>query len=157
MYGASRGDTLERLTFDARTTSPSFAARQVGPIDPVDDPIAGLLRRVGVDPWLGRPLDEITTATVDASAQLSPLQELRDPGRTRRGLAVVDLMGDVRREDKVLLEVNGTVVTAAPVTGGAGRSRSAVLLLPPGALRASGNELAVAIVRGDQVLGVSDA
>ena len=43
MYGASTGDGLERLTFDPRTARPSFAGRQVGPIQRGDDPIAGLL------------------------------------------------------------------------------------------------------------------
>ena len=52
----------------------------------------------------------------------------------------------------MLLEVNGAVVTAAPLrTTGEGNG-VADLLLPPGALAPSGNEIELALLRDGRVL-----
>ena len=65
---------------------------------------------------------------------------------------VATLHGDVQDDDVVLLEVNGVVVTAAPLRAVGGGDGLADLLLPPGALAPSGNQIELTLLRDERVL-----
>jgi hypothetical protein len=144
---------LERvIEFDHRTEAPTIADRWVGSIGPDDGPIDGLLDTLDVDPWLGRSIAELADGEADASAQVDAREDLRDPPRVPPGVAVVRLTGDLRPDDVVLLELNGRIVTAAPYTFPRADRATAHLLLPPGALQPSGNDVDVALLRGGRVL-----
>ena len=142
------------LEFDLRERAPMFDDRWVGTLEDGEDPIAGLLERIRVDAWLGRALDDVAVATVDVRADIEAADAFRDPGDVPPGIAVARLAGEVRSSDVVLLQVNGAVVTAAPVTQSPDHGPTAFFLLPPGALDESGNGLELALLRGGEVLRI---
>lgn len=140
------------ITFYTRDGSPSIEDRWVGPIDARDGPLAGLLDIVEAGPWLGRTIDEVARGSVDADAEVQSPDALRDPSSVPPGFVIVRMEGDLDVDDVVLLELNGTIVTAAPYTTvNDGRAR-VHLMLPPGALAPAGNEWRLAVVRGGSVL-----
>ena len=116
-------------------------------------PIAGLLALLDVEPWLGRSIDDQPRGQVSTTATVRRgIARLEDPGASPPGVVVVALHGDVQDDDVVLLEVNGAVVTAAPLRTTGGDNGVADLLLPPGALAPSGNEIELALLRDGRVL-----
>jgi hypothetical protein len=91
-----------------------------------------------------------------AQVRIEAADQLRDPGPIPPGFVVANLSGDLRAGDVALLELNGTIVTAAPLSTPSAERAKAYLMLPPGRLDASGNGVRLAVLRDGEVLRTTD-
>lgn len=124
---------------------PEVDDRIIGPREPDSDPISGLTDLLGVTDLLDRELDDLD-APIDGTASVADLADLTAPPRDTppRGL-VEGRVGSVDGDRTVLVAIDGTIVTAAPVEGD-GRFRA---LLPPAVLRPEGDTVRLGLIDED--------
>jgi arylsulfatase A-like enzyme len=158
-FGAGREKELQGVyEFGDDGRAPSARNRWIGSaVDGQEANLSSLLSMVGVDDLVGRSLDDIATGVQpDYDATLRSADELRSPGLAdaQPGLVtgrVAD--ADAREQDIILVEVNGTIVTGSPLWSDDQEGDPHFdALLPPGALEPEGNEVRLALWRGDDVL-----
>ncbi len=128
------------VDFESSEHRPTAADRLIGPIGPDDGPLAGLVARLGAEGEMGRSVADLG-AQAGPGTMVVDLEDLRDPptGKPLPG-RVTGKLDDPSLGDLVLVAVDGTVVTAAPVQA-QGWFQT---VLPPDALDPSGgNEVAV--------------
>ncbi len=129
----------EIIEFRSADHTPRADRRLIPPSQPGEAAIQGLMQHLGTEQDLGLTIDDLSP-TNGGKATLRRIADLRDPptdtpvGWTR---ATVE---DPSLGDAALLLVNGTVVTASPIT----ESGEARFLLPPDTLDMDGgNEIAI--------------
>lgn len=141
-------------TFDMSEVAPSTDDRRIGPITEDDDDIAGLLALLDVDDLLGRSLDDVLDADAPpVGADFWDVDRFRDPGTgDRMGLVLGYLHDPIADEGTVVLvEVNGSIVSAAALEDG----RRFDTLLPQGLFEDAGNTVRLAVGRDDSYLPVA--
>jgi hypothetical protein len=127
----------------------------IGEIKSADESMQGLLDRLDMDEWMGRPLGGAPAAS-GASVTGEDLDPLRGPGAVPYGVVALHLDGDVRPGDRVVVEIDGEVVTAAPVSTPEDDPTSYVMV-PPGVLGGSEHDVAVALVRDGRLLSLRES
>jgi arylsulfatase A-like enzyme len=153
----ARGDEKEIFDFGDDANSPRFervvgfdsSARPradlrsiPGPRDPDASPVEALARSIGLHDLLGAPVSSLgATEPSDVRVTVSDLGLLRAPPAwvPLLGVLLGQLRDDVVPGDKLVIALNGTVTTVAPVEA-SGRFHT---LLPPTELRREGNEVQV--------------
>jgi len=152
-FGADplRPKLVDILRFDSASRRPTIDRRRVGPRNPTDSFVAGLVRGIGLDGLLGRKLDHVVTVT-GGTAAIVDLDGLRapTPGQDPPGFVggVIEGPGGSTEQRFVVVATNGEIVTAAPV----GDEGTFSTLLPLGAIRRDGNDIRVALVDGNDVI-----
>ncbi len=128
----------EIMEFTSADHAPRAADRFIPPHQPGEAANRGLMQYLGTADQLGLTIDDLDP-TPGGEATLARAADLRDPTGPPVGWTQA-AVSDPSLGDIALLLVNGTVVTASPVTG----SGDVRFLIPPDALDvAGGNEIAI--------------
>lgn len=147
-FGGSRTPT-QRIEFTVDEHRPDAADRTVGSAAAGAHPLAGLLRSIGAEGWLGTDVAELEQVGPAGSATL-PRHELLSTD-SPEGAEIGMLSGQVLSPSTgqfVLLTVDGVVESAAPV-GPDGRFH---ILVAPDTPRGPGVEVGAFLVEGDRVI-----
>jgi hypothetical protein len=122
---------------------PDIGDRIVGPREAGSSPVAGLTDLVGVNDLLDVPFDDLD-GPVGGAASVVALADITEPspGATPPGFVEGSVEGTEGARTVVVVAIDGTIVTAAPVDGD-GRFRA---MLPPAAVRPEGSDLRLVLV-----------
>jgi hypothetical protein len=136
----------EIVAFDA-SYAPSASRRLIGPVEEGDLPVTALVARLGLQDALGGSPDELEPTSTER-VELASLEVLRQPHEWAPVTALIGgrVLG-ATQSGQLLMAVNGSVVTAAPVENGRFRT-----LVPPAAIRRDGNELRFLLLADDDVI-----
>jgi hypothetical protein len=140
----------ERYTFKDSEHFPSASSRSIGPSVGEDDSFAQLIKGLNVQEYLGRSVDEFAVMP-GGKARIDQLAELRKPRDDRPPMGVV--VGHLEflpKGDRVLIAVNGVIVTASPLVRFRDTDNFFIAMLPPGVM---GRENVIeALLIGDSAL-----
>jgi hypothetical protein len=141
--------TWERVLEFDDAERPVAAQRSIVPATPNASPVAGLVAAIGVEDQLGRSVNEYAPTSV-ASVSSESLKALREPVTAYVAPVTALVEGELAEDvsgGHVLVALNGVVVTAAPVENGHFRT-----IVPPAAVRRSGNDVRVLLVTGNELI-----
>lgn len=139
--------TWDRILEFDESAKPTIDGRAIGPIPDGASPVAGLVATIGLQDELGRPVDELeptAVATLEAPS-LRAFQASIGPYAPVNAV-VEGSVSDGPVEGRVLVALNGTIVTAAPLE--AGRFRA---LVPPASVSHVGNAVRAVLLDRGQV------
>lgn len=105
--------TVNRFHTDGHL--PSAQDRRIRSRTAAEPPLTGLVEQAGAAPWIGQHLDTLVT-DAGGEVDIEGIAALEDPRRSSRSAVVTgELTGIPRGPGRILVAVNGTVVTGAPV------------------------------------------
>jgi hypothetical protein len=117
-------------TFDDTDHYPSEANRWIRSIGPDEPPLIGLVEFASCAKWLGAELDSLASPA-DGSASVRGLADLEDPTTSPRPGFITGTVDGHAGPGRILVAVNGVIVTASPAMEGDG-GVSFRAMLPPG-------------------------
>jgi len=109
---------------------PSAANRWIRPIGPDEPPLIGLMEVAASARWLGADVDDITS-TVAGTARVDGIHGIEDPATSPRPGFIAGTVEGQSGPGRVLVAVNGAVVTASPALVYDGDTTFRAML-PPG-------------------------
>ena len=137
-----RPTTAHPFDYEMDETLPDASDRYIGALQLNGPTMAALLEPLQVDPWLGRRLDQVTTGQGMAVSVLSPAGIGRTEGLVRGSVV------DPPNEGRVLVAVDGTIVSASPILTIDDQPGSFITLVPPDLVDGRSLRLEFAVVPG---------
>jgi hypothetical protein len=135
----------ETFHFDDTEQFPSAQDRWIRNISADEPPLRGLVEVARSGQWLGKKLDDLTS-TVDGTATIPQLGEVEAASVARPGFLEGEVQG-MSGDGRVLVAVDGVVVSAAPARVEKGKTPFRAML-PPGIDPQADVEVRVAWVPG---------